>query len=473
MEARARLALWLLFAVAALQRVWNAWTVRPLNGFDAPGHMGYVLTIVREHRLPHPLDGWSTFHPPLYYLLASGIWGLLEPLGPHAVLFGIRMLGALLGLALALVTLQLVRRLGGSRDVAFVTTALALFVPCIQLSATMEGNESFAAGVAALGLPSLLALQADPRNVRAALVTGVFAGLAAISKFTGLALVAAAVVPFVRVDLDRAMARGLLALGIAFAVIALPVYGRNVATVGSPFPMTRTREPMHSAENSQVIRPRQLLDYVTVHLDCFRRPSIFQVAGRPGTFNNRNTAMTSVPGLMYASFWYDPTAHRIPIYDHHDGIRSGPLMIALGVVPTLLMLAGFAVAAARTVRRRLRAAEAPLVVMALAGLAMLALHTWTAQSTASVKAQYLLQLVPAAGVFFAQGTMLLRGRLRMAALALALVAATAAAVVFTEGVVFHSAAAGVVSWLKWGRQLPGSHIDEALQWFLPMIPRRS
>jgi hypothetical protein len=331
MEARARLALWLLFAVAALQRVWNAWTVRPLNGFDAPGHMGYVLTIVREHRLPHPLDGWSTFHPPLYYLLASGIWGLLEPLGPHAVLFGIRMLGALLGLALALVTLQLVRRLGASRDVAFVTTALALFVPCIQLSATMEGNESFAAGVAALGLPSLLALQADPRNVRAALVTGVFAGLAAISKFTGLALVAAAVVPFVRVDLDRAMARGLLALGIAFAVIALPVYGRNVATVGSPFPMTRTREPMHSAENSQVIRPRQLLDYVTVHLDCFRRPSIFQVAGRPGTFNNRNTAMTSVPGLMYASFWYDPTAHRIPIYDHHDGIRSGPLMISLGV----------------------------------------------------------------------------------------------------------------------------------------------
>src|SRR4030095_11552321 len=95
MEARARLALWLLFAVAALQRVWNAWTVRQLNGFDARAHVGSVLPIARKHRLPHPLDGWSTFHPPLYYLLASGIWGPLEPLGPHAGLLGIPLRGPL------------------------------------------------------------------------------------------------------------------------------------------------------------------------------------------------------------------------------------------------------------------------------------------------------------------------------------------------------------------------------------------
>jgi hypothetical protein len=109
--------------------------------------------------------------------------------------------------------------------------------------------------------------------------------------------------------------------------------------------------------------------------------------------------------------------------------------------------------------------------MALVGIGMLVLHTWTAQSTASVKSQYLLQLAPIAGVFFAQGTMLLHGPVRRAALALALIAAAVAAVVFTEGVVFRSGAPGGIAWLAWARQLPGAHIAEAVLWFLPPGPR--
>jgi hypothetical protein len=470
-ERRARIALWLLFGIAVVQRAWNTATVAPLNGFDAPGHMGYALTILREHRLPYPFEGWSTFHPPLYYLVASAVWGVLEPLRPHAVLVGIRSLGVVFGLAAALVTHHLVRRLGAGRDVAFVATALVLFVPCVQISATMEGNEAFAAGLAALGLPSLLTLQADPRNVRAALVVGAFAGLAAIAKFTGLALVAACAVPFLRLDLDRPMLRALLALGFVFAVIAGPVYGRNVLVAGSPFPITRTREPMHTAEEVQILRPRRVLDYFTVYRGCFLRPSIFQVPRLPGSFRNRNPAMASVPGLLYASYWYDPAAHRIPIWDHRDGVRSGPVMLALGLMPTLLMMAGLACATWRSVSQRLRVAEAPLVMMAFAGTAMMVVHTWTAQSTASVKSQYLLQLAPVAGAFFAQGTMLFRGRARTMALALSLAAAAAAAVVFTEGLIFRSAPPGGTTWLGWARQLPDSHIEEALRIFLPMGPR--
>jgi len=382
------------------------------------------------------------------------------------VLFGIRALGVLAGFAAALVTHHLVRRLGGRRDAAFVATALVLFVPCIQMSATMEGNEAFAAGVAALGLPSLLALQADPRNVRAALVAGLFAGLAAVSKFTGLALIATCAVPFLRSDLDRPMLRALLALGFSFALIAGPVYGRNVLVAGTPFPLTRTREPMYTAERVQIIRPRRVLDYVTVHLDNFLRPSVFHLTRLPASFRNRNRAMTSVPGLLYASFWYDPFAHRIPIRYHRDGIRSGPTMLALGLVPTLLMLAGLLVAMWRSVRLLLRAPEAPLVVMAFAGTAMLVLHTWTAQSTASVKGTYLLPLAPAAGVFFAQGVALLSGRWRGAALVASLAAAAVAAFVFTEGALFWSAPPGIWTWAGWGRRLPGSHIDEALRYFL-------
>jgi hypothetical protein len=262
------------------------------------------------------------------------------------------------------------------------------------------------------------------------------------------------------------MVRALAALGFVLALVAGPVYGRNVLVAGTPFPLTRTREPMSTAERVQILRPRRVLDYFTLHADNFVRPSVFQLRRLPGSFRNRNRSMTSVPGLLYASFWYEPFAHRIPIQYHRDGIRSGPTMLALGLVPTVLMIAGFFVATWRTMTRRLRAPEAPLVAMACAGVAMLVLHTWTAQSTASVKGTYLLQLAPVAGVFFAQGAMLLRGRWRLAALAVSLVAAAAAVVVFTEGVLFWSMPPGVTTWAAWAKRLPGSHIDEALRFFM-------
>ncbi len=460
------MALWTLFALAVAQRCWNAANVQPLTGFDAPGHMGYVLTILRDHRLPHPTAGWSTFHPPLYYLMASAVWAVLEPLGPRAVLLGVRGLAVVFGLAMALVAYHIVRRLGAVRDVALVAAALVLFVPCAQMAATMEGNEAFAAGVVALGLPPLLMLQRDPRDVRVALVVGLLAGLAAISKFTGLALVVACAVPFLRRDLDRAMVRTLLALGVVFVVVAGPVYGRNVLLAGSPFPMTRTREPMATAERAQIIRPRRLTDYVTVHVDNFVRPSVFHVPGRPAGYRNRNAAMTSVPGLLYASLWYDPFAHRIPLRHHRDGVLSGPVLLALGLMPTLLVIAGVFVATGATVASRLRAPDAPLVVLAVAGTALFVLHTWVAQSTASVKGSYLLPLAPAAATFFARAVALLSGPARVVALALSLTAAVAGGVVFTEGVLFRSDPP-MGPWAAWGRRLPESHILEALRYLIP------
>lgn len=57
------IALGTLLLLATAQRAWNACILPPLTGYDAPGNAGYILTIVAEHRLPHPLEGWSTFHP--------------------------------------------------------------------------------------------------------------------------------------------------------------------------------------------------------------------------------------------------------------------------------------------------------------------------------------------------------------------------------------------------------------------------
>ena len=77
-----RAGLVLLALAIAAHYAWNAWTVTPLTGYDAPGHAAYVYGILEEGRLPDPYQGWSTFHPPLYYLLGAAVWRLAEPFAP-------------------------------------------------------------------------------------------------------------------------------------------------------------------------------------------------------------------------------------------------------------------------------------------------------------------------------------------------------------------------------------------------------
>ena len=464
-RCRENIALALLLLVAAVQRAWNALSLPPLIGYDAPAHAGYVLTILDERRLPDPLEGWATFHPPIYYLLGSVVWRLLEPLGSHAIETGLRGLGALAGLAAGWVAFVLVRRLGGSAVVAWVAAALVLFLPSAQMAGVMVGNEALAAGFAALALPAVLVLQRDPGDPRAAVAAGLLAGLALATKFTGLWVAVACVVPFLRPGLDRRARSALVLCLLEGGVIAGPVYLRNLARTGSLFPMPRAIEPIRSLEAAHVIRPRQATDYVWIDPTCILTPSILVPASAANDVPELNRDMVSVWCLAHASLWYDPFGHRIA---HHHPVRrwSGPLLTVLGVFPTLIMLLGFAQASVALVRSRLRAPDAPLTAMAFAGLATFVAFTWKAASTTDVKGSYLLPLAVPAAVFFARGMALVGVRTRRLCLAVSLAAALAAAVVFTNGLVHRSeglAIDAIREWQWFGRVFPTTHLGEAIQ----------
>jgi hypothetical protein len=407
-----------------------------MSGYDVGGHADYILTILEERRLPHPLEGWSTFHPPLYYWVGSLVWSLLEPLGPRAVVAGLRAIGAVASLAAGLVTFLLVLRLGAGWFVAWVATALVLFVPCAQMATAMVGNEALAAGFAALALPPLLTLHQNPRSWRIAGLAGFLAGLALATKFTGVFVAAACVFPFARADFDRRMLRALAVGVLTGGLVAGPFLLRNVVLTGTPFPMTRDLEPMKSTEEASVLRPRKLVDYLWLNPECLRRPSIHHVRGTNVSAPRPNRAMTNVWGLTYASIWYDAFAQRIPIADHRDGIRSGPLLALLGIIPTSVMLLGFVLALIRCVLHRGRSDDAPLVVIWLTGLASFVTFTWQAPSLTAVKGSYLLPLAVPGAVFFAGGVMWLCTRLRTGVLLLSAAAALAAALVFTDRLIF-------------------------------------
>jgi 4-amino-4-deoxy-L-arabinose transferase-like glycosyltransferase len=461
-SAASAIALALLMLAAATQYAWNAVAIPALAGYDAGAHAGYILGIVETGRLPDLYAGTQTFHPPFYYLLGSAIWALLEPAGPDAVSAGLRSIGGVAMLLAGVVAWRLVRE-RSAWPVAWTATALLLFVPVVQMAAAMVGNEALAAGLAALALPSILALQRDPRRVGQAALAGLFAGLAVATKFSGVFVVVACAVPFLRRDFDRGMLRA-LAVGIAVgAIVAGPVYARNWWLSGSPFPFTRVLEPVKSLEAANVLRPRRVSDYLWLDPACLLRPSIHHVAGGARAARQRNPAMTNIWGLTYASIWYDAQGHRIPLAFHRDGVHSGPLLTALGVVPTAVMLLGFALALGEALRRRGRSRDAPLVVLWLTGIAFFVAFTWWAQSVHAVKGSYLLPLSVPGALFFARGVDRLGVRARPWILAASAAAAIAAAVVFTQDLVFPSAPAERMAhrYRILGELLPDSYIAEA------------
>ncbi len=462
-HARVRLAVGLLFALALVQRLWNAWGVPPLTGYDSPGHAAYMLTILEEGRLPHPYDGWSTFHPPLYYLLGSAVWGLLEPFGPRALVTGIRAIGSLAGLAAAFVAFRLMLRFGIAPLVAGVSTGVLLFVPVSQMAGAMIGNEALAACMVALALPPLVRLQQDPANFRTALLLGVLCGAALWVKYTTVLLLGAVLVPYVWRAPGRRELAALATCLVVAGVLAAPVYLRNLAVSGTMLPLTRNREPMKGAEAAMTIRERRVADFLWVPPGALLRPSLYHEPGKIGSYHNRNPAMTSVWGLTYAGLWFDPFGHRTRVRDHRDGVWHGPVLSLLGLLPTLAVLAGFVLAWIDLVRRRGGTPDAPLVVLATLGLAGFTTIAIGAPSPAALKGSYLLAMGVPAAVFFGRAAMRLGPRLRAILLAVSCAAAAAAALVFTSGLLYPSQSMGVTVWTRIAQALPKSYILQAME----------
>jgi 4-amino-4-deoxy-L-arabinose transferase-like glycosyltransferase len=455
----------LLLIAAAVHYAWNAAAQPGFWGYDEGGHAAYALEILETGALPHPQRGWSTFHPPCYYLLAAGLWGLLEPLGPRSVLTGLRLISALGVLAAAGVVYALARRLTAAEPIALTALGVTLFVPVAQLSASMAGNEALAAGLVALALLCLVRLQDDPADARAALGAGLFAGLAFATKFSGAFAVAACAVPFLRSQLDARTRRSLAVCAAAIALIAGPVYLRNALETGSALPFTRSSQPLvREHESRWTAAPRRLGDYLRVPLDCGRYPYA-NVVAPGGLLAGFNPDMQSVPCLTYAGMWFDPFGVRATRTRPDDGVVWGFALLMAGIVPSLLLAFGLADVVRRVVASRGRAPEAPLLAVTALALPAYAWFTWQVPSLSAVKASYLLPLLAPAGVYFARGCALFPAPVRRVALAGSAAAAGLAAWVFATGAVFPPTNAAVSRgyWLSIGSQLPDPFIVEATQ----------
>ena len=218
--------------------------VRSGFGFDLGNHMAYVEFVQRQYALPLATDGWSTYHPPLFYvasaLLSAAFAAWVPVVDPWSAL---RVLPFLSGLVMVTVAWALARALAPGDVRASVLAALfAAAVPVNLYMAVYPSNEAPHAALVALALlVTVRALLAKRASQAAVAGAGVLLGLALLTKFT--ALIVVPVVAFFLACklwvLEHASPGRIAARLLVFAsALVAPCgwwYARNVRYFGRPF----------------------------------------------------------------------------------------------------------------------------------------------------------------------------------------------------------------------------------------------
>jgi 4-amino-4-deoxy-L-arabinose transferase-like glycosyltransferase len=369
-------------AVGSFIRFQNAFRYPPGWGFDARWNWEYIHHVMRTWTLPAPDAGWSTAHPPLFYFLSASLGNALGESSlagtAHAVRVASSALGLLtVGLAVALV----LRAEPGNPRRAFLAGGLLLFLPVQLYMSAMLSEEilaSFLISAAVVGV-AWTSLGEAPR-LAAALGVGVLAGLALLTKLTGLLAIAATAGALL---LDgwqrRAPSAG---FRHAFALVAVAgavggwYYLRNLIGYGYVYPHALD---VHSLMFTMPPGFREVGDYFRFPLATFGSADLLG-----------SELLHSVWGSTYVTIWFDGHRHFLPSED--PGVaRIGSALLVLGLLPTLAFLAGALRGAGRLLRSQ-RGPDAVLLLLVALMLTGYVAFTWRNPVFATLKGSFLLGL---------------------------------------------------------------------------------
>lgn len=373
-----------LLAIAGVAiRINNAFRYPPRWGFDAMFNERYVERLLGSFALPAPDTDWSTAHPPLFYYLSATLGRLAGVSDSLGVITPTRLLGSLAGLTMAWLAFRLVRRNHPQEPVrALLAAGLLLFLPVHLVMSAMFNEEILAAGLTSIAVVGVCG-ELSRRSHGASSWTrdigiGVVAGLALLTKLTGLVVIAAAALAYlwagVREGKLTMAARRAAVVVIVAGVVGGWFYVRNLALYGYIYPQDLST---HSVMFSMPPGERHVTDYLRVPLATFTDPQVLHP-----------DLLRSVWGTTYLSAWYEGHGHFLPKQDSRVK-RVGTVLLILALLPTV----GFAVGAKRAMRRAWHEPRGPdAALLLLTGLTLLGYigFTWANPMFATVKAGYLL-----------------------------------------------------------------------------------
>lgn len=383
---RASVAAAALIAAFALVAGWNAYRYPSGSGYDVPQHRAYAELLIHRGEIPGAGTRSEYYTPPGFYALA----GLATVIGEQVHAGDPHKLGQVLNwlvlVATAGVLWLLARELFPGR-VWLQLSALAFFcfLPVVLRVGAMFHPEPLSMLLTAVAL-LLAARMLGRRDYRwqLAAATGVALGLGQLVRAFSLWTFAAVVLAFA---VARAW-RPLAVVVLATAVVASPWYIRQTIKYGDPvFDRPQPQEAVWER------RPARF--YAGLGL-----PEVFTDPIRPQFVNE------AIP-TTYSEVWGD-----------YFGVWRGSRerQAFLGLLPTLLAVAGWLVLLVRSRRVPARLAAALLPGLGLLGYLYFTVSYPTPDGDV-LKASYMLTAAPAWALAFGYAVDRLPGRLRPAAAA--------------------------------------------------------
>jgi tetratricopeptide (TPR) repeat protein len=451
---RLRLALLAAVVVSLAVRLNNVVAFPGMRAPDGFGHFTYIWHLATTGTVPLATAGWSFFHPPLYYAWMAAVWNVFSTAdGAARLQIGTAVLAAA-GLVHAAVAFAFVRRRHPGRPVlAAAAAGFVLFLPVQLYTAGYLGNEALHAVLASLSLLATIRLVERPTAARAS-VLGLLLGLAMLTKFTALAIVAGTLASVVFVSIGRSDLyggiRGDLRSGIRLSLLAGAVavavcgwfYVRNLEVYGTPFRMSRDTLAVSLIENTQMQGTRSLAEFLLFDPMIVVRPQ--WPRGIPLTSDvplriEHDALRESVWTGMFANTFFDAVGNQVlpSVTTDETARRAGQILLALALLPTALVLLGLGATVLGLLRRDQEDADIVMLTCFVASMGLFVVGAIAVPMHAAIKATYLLHCSAMFAYWLASGLALLEGRLaplRRLALADGAALALVAVVVFSQGV---------------------------------------
>ena len=370
-----------LGASALVLRFRNAWLYPLGMGFDAQGNWAYIDSLRTLAVLPDPETTWSAAHPPLFYALSAGLsLGLGHP-DPHTVVIATRLFSTGIGLAAIAAVIGWVRQLDPSNPGrAWLSGALLLFLPVHIYMSAMLSEEILVSSLTTFVVVGVLSDLRGESGVGRAWVWGGLAGLAVLTKLSGLLVVLAAGGGY--------LIAGWTGRGGAWGAVRALALGFGALFTGGWFYLYRwwTRGyfypsglDIHRIMFEMPPGDRSLADYFS-----------FPLATLTGSDLLSADLIHSVWGSTYATIWFDGHRHFLPL-DAPGLVLAGVVIAVLGLIPTAAFLAGCFLAFGRMVKKT-NATDGLLLGLVGLTFAGYVFFTWRNPWFATLKGSFLLGL---------------------------------------------------------------------------------
>ncbi|MEC5385109.1 hypothetical protein VVD49_05200 [Uliginosibacterium sp. H3] len=133
----------LCLALVALCCYWAAtpWNVRTHDVGNGDGHFDYIVYVATRLALPNPMEGWTFYHPPIYYMLGAVVWRWAQWLSLPAA-ESVQALSLALWLVFLTASAGTLRMMLRQRHGALILTTFAVaFWPSGIIHALRIGND--------------------------------------------------------------------------------------------------------------------------------------------------------------------------------------------------------------------------------------------------------------------------------------------------------------------------------------------